>query len=258
MSPAPKTIMMHTPLRTVHCHRQRMAQQKCNGKLWNCPKHVNKYNLKCVSNSKIIIWATAHTSGTNTSNSVWKHPIKPDVINDCFLDPSFTLNTTVLLAVPVSESASNTHCMHSICELIADFKKKEISATMELFLSNLANQNHPPLCACVAVSQHHQKETEGRWCVMCCVSWRQQCDIFEWSTAACRKCIMRAEWRHERYLWEIPEWGAIYSLTDEAGQGEWATLECSGVCLWVVDGVREQERGSARESEYIRMSVQWL
>lgn len=46
-----------------------------------------------------------------------------------------------------------------------------------------------------------------------------------------RKCtIMRGESRHERRLQEIPEWGAIYSLTDEAGRGEWAMLECTGVC----------------------------
>lgn len=124
-----------------------MASQKCNRhvkcclspiRLWcihlwgqfivtarGCPK--NRFGRFHNGNYlSLIIWATAHTSGT-------KHPIKADVINDCFLDPSFTLNTTVLLAVPVSESASNTQCMHSICELIADFKKKEISATMALF-----------------------------------------------------------------------------------------------------------------------------
>lgn len=31
--------------------------------------------------------------------------------------------------------------------------------------------------------------------------------------------------RHEQHLWEIPKWGAIYSLTDEAGREEWATPE---------------------------------
>lgn len=42
---------------------------------------------------------------------------------------------------------------------------------------------------------------------------------------------MRRASRHEQCLQEIPECGAIYSLTDEAGQEEWATPESVVVCI---------------------------
>lgn len=171
-----------------------------------------------------------------------------------FLDPSFTLNTTVLLAVPVSESASNTHCMHSICELIADFKKRDFCHNGAFFWVTLRIKTilSMHMWGCRSTIKKRHVGGDG-FCLVTAAAWH-----FWVIQAPCRKCIMRAEWRHEQCLWETPELGAIYSLTDEAGQGERATLECSGVCSWVVDGVREQERGSARESECIRMSVQWL
>lgn len=178
----------------------------------------------------------------------------------------FTLNTTVLPAVP----AVWVSVPHPFCtlNLLADrwLQETAISATMALFfLGNLANQKHPPPCGRAAIKDNVQHniwiylymdgfiyERDGS------VLWHQHVTFLSDAQQHIRrKCTImgRGESRRERCLWEIPEWGAIYSLTDEAGWGEWATLECISVCMSVCVCVKGGQRCRERRGKVAGMWV---
>lgn len=106
------------------------------------------------------------------------------------------------------------------------------------FQSNLANQKHPPLSGHAMVSQQKKRERPKPWiCLVTPAAWHFLSDA-QWHVS--RKCtIMRGELRREQCVREIPGWGPIFSLTDEAGRIEWATPEHTGVLMgvWVVASI---------------------
>lgn len=55
--------------------------------------------------------------------------------------------------------------------------------------------------------------------------------MWHFCSAACEQEVHHYQSRGMSAVWEIPKWGSIFSLTDEAERGEWATPVRVGLCV---------------------------